>query len=300
MKKTVFVLLIGNKERGEINDYQLLQEDVARSEGQRVGFDVEIVFAGGFDQLLVLRKRLRDTAAPAVDAVVTEPVTLSSMDLMLKELKGKTGLVLLNAWGPSIEEYAAGWGHEHPFGTVSTDHTKVGEVQGRQVSRLLPSGGNVLCVTGPQRSSAAQQRLTGMKSTLGTGIHLFETEAAQWTEADGIIAFNSWYGVFRARTDVVTVVAAQNDALSVGAKNAAKALANVGHRDMFARAKFLGIDGCPNYGRRLVDSGTLAATIATTANTGVAIEHLQRHWRDGRALPLRTLTEAIPYPPSSV
>jgi ABC-type sugar transport system substrate-binding protein len=300
MKKTIFVLLIGNKERGEINDYQRLQEEVALSEGRRVAFDVEVVFAGGFDQLLVLRKRLRDTASPTVDAVVTEPATLSSMDLILKEVKGRTGLVLLNSWGPSIEEQAKTWGGDHPFGTVSTDHTKVGEIQGRQVTALLPQGGSVLCVTGPQRSSAAQQRLAGMKSTLGPAIQVSETEAAQWTEADGIIAFNSWYGVFKARNDVIGVVAAQNDALSVGARNAAKALASVGHRDMFGRAKFLGIDGCPNYGRRLVDSGALTATIVTTANTGVAIGYLQKYWRDGATLPVRALTEAVAYPPSSV
>jgi ABC-type sugar transport system substrate-binding protein len=300
MKKTIFVLLIGNKERGEINDYQRLQEDVALGEGRRVGFDVEVVFAGGFDQLLVLRKRLRDAAAPVVDAVVTEPATLSSMDLILKELKAKTGLVLLNSWGPSIEEYARAWGGGHPFGTVSTDHRKVGEIQGRQVSALLPRGGNVLCVTGPQRSAAAQQRLEGMKATLGAALRLSETEAAQWTEADGIMAFNSWYGVFKARNDAIEVVAAQNDALSVGARNAAKALANISHREMFGRAKFLGVDGCPSYGRRLVDSGQLAATVVTTANTGVAIAHLQRYWRDGAAVPVRTLTEAVPYPASSV
>jgi ABC-type sugar transport system substrate-binding protein len=300
MKKTIFVLLIGNKERGEINDYQLLQEEVAVDEGRRVGFEVEVVFAGGFDQLLVLRKRLRDASAPAVDAVVTEPATLSSMDLILKEVKGKAGLMLLNSWSPSIEGFAAGWGTELPFGTVSTDHQRVGEIQGRQVSKLLRDGGSVLLVTGPQRSAAAQQRLVGIKATLDGGIHLLETEAAHWTEADGIVAFNSWYGVFKARNDVLTVVAAQNDELAVGARNAARALANVAHREMFERASFIGIDGCPNYGRRLVDSGTLAATIATTANTGMAIDHLHRFWRDRAAIPLRAFTEAAPYPVQSV
>jgi ribose transport system substrate-binding protein len=300
MKKTIFVLLIGNKERGEINDYQLLQEEVASREGRRCGFDVEVAFAGGFEQLLVLRKRLKDASAPPVDAVVTEPATLASGDLMLKELKGKAGLVLLNSWSPSIQELARAWGREIPFGTVSTDHAKVGEIQGRQVSKLLPGGGSVLLVTGPQRSGAAQQRLSGIKSTLGSAVHVLETEAAQWTEADGIIAFNSWYGVFKARNETLTVVAAQNDELAVGAKNAAKALANTVHRDMFAKARFLGIDGCPSFGKRLVDTGALAATIATTANTGMAIAHLHKFWRDGAPVPLRAFTEALPYPADSV
>jgi ABC-type sugar transport system substrate-binding protein len=161
---------------------------------------------------------------------------------------------------------------------------------------MLPSGGNVLCVTGPQRSSAAQQRLAGAKSTLKAGINLFDTEAGQWTEADGIGAFNGWYGIFKARADVIQVVAAHNDELATGARNAAKALANPGHREMFAKAKYLGVDASPRYGRRLVDSGGLTASITTPANTGMAIAQLQSFWRDGRAVPLRAFTEATAYP----
>ena len=48
MAKTVFVLLIGNKERGEINDFQLLQEETALAEGKRSGVDVEVAFAAIF------------------------------------------------------------------------------------------------------------------------------------------------------------------------------------------------------------------------------------------------------------
>ena len=299
MPKSVFVLLIGNKERGETNDYQLLQEETALTEGKRVGVDVEVAFAPGFDQLRVLRKRLLDAPTRPLDGVITEPASVATMDLILRDLRGKTGLVLLNAWGPSVEEHASTWGAEHPFGTLSTDHWKIGELQGRQISALLPRGGNALCVTGPLRSSAAQQRLAGAQSTLRGDIKLFDTEAGQWTEADGIGAFNGWYGVFKARTDVIDVVAAHNDELAVGARNAGKALANPAHRDMFEKARYLGVDASPRYGRKLVDSGCLTASITTPANTGMAIVEFDGFWRNRRPVPLRAFTEVTPYPPSS-
>ena len=88
MNKTVVALLIGDKERGETNDYQLLQEEVALAEGKRVGVGVEVMFAPGFDQLRALRKRLHDTTQPPVDAVITEPASVSTMDLILRDLKG--------------------------------------------------------------------------------------------------------------------------------------------------------------------------------------------------------------------
>jgi ribose transport system substrate-binding protein len=300
MAKSVFVLLIGNKERGEINDFQLLQEETAIAEGKRSGVDVEVAFAPGFDQLRVLRKRLLESSTRPVDAVITEPASVATMDLILRDLKGKAGLVLVNAWGPSVEEYGKNWGTEHPFGTVSADNSRIGEIQGQQISALLPKGGNALLVLGPQRSSPAQQRLAGMKAKLGPDVKIFETEAGQWTEVDGIGAFNSWYGVFKARNETVQVIAAQNDELAVGARDAAKAVPNPAHRDMFLQARYLGVDASPRYGRKLVDSGSLTASVLMPSNTDVAIRSLQAFWQSRRALPLRAFTDVTPYPPNSV
>ncbi len=58
----MFVLLIGNKERGDVNHFQLLQEETAASEGRRLDFDVEVSFAPGFDQLRTLKRRLLEAS----------------------------------------------------------------------------------------------------------------------------------------------------------------------------------------------------------------------------------------------
>jgi ABC-type sugar transport system substrate-binding protein len=299
MPRRVFTLLIGNKDRGEVNHFQLLQEETARSEGKRLGIEVEVAFAPGFDQLRVLKRRLGDAQQPPLDAVVTEPANTSTMDLVLREVQGKAGLVILSAWGPSVEAAAAAWGKDLPLGTVSTDHTKVGEIQGRQVRALLPPEGRVLYVAGPLRSSAAQQRLDGLKSQLA-GVHLEEISAGQWTESDGIVAFNDWYRVARARDPVVQAVAAGNDELALGARRACEALPSADHRQALLKARFLGVDACPTFGQKLVSEQQLAASVFTPANTGLALSHLQRFWDQGAPVPLRSFTEARPWPPSSV
>jgi ABC-type sugar transport system substrate-binding protein len=295
----VFVLLIGNKERGDVNHFQLLQEETAASEGQRLGIDVEVAFAPGFDQLRLLKKRLADSALPPLDAVLTEPANNSTMDLVLRELRGKLGLVILSAWGPSIEAAAADWGGALPLGTVGTDHVRVGEIQGRQVTVLLPSGGRVLYVAGPQRSSAAQQRLDGLKSQLGPGVEVQETSAGLWTESDGIVAFNDWYRVAKARDPIVQVVAAGNDELALGARRACEALASSEHRGALLKAHFIGVDACPTFGQRLVAEKQLTASVFTPANTGLALSHLHRFWTLRTPVPLRSFTEANPWPPGS-
>jgi len=290
-RRRIFVLLPGRREEGD--HYQQLQEEAALDAGSRLGLEPEIEWAPAFDQLRVLKRRL---AAEPVDAVVTEPATSSGTDLMLREVRGRTGLLLLNAWVPSVEDAAREWGETHPFGTISTDHSAIGRVQGEQVRRLLPAGGRILCVTGPLRSSAAQERLDGLRATIGAAIEMADSEAGHWTEAAGITAFSDWYRVAKARTPDVAVVAAQSDELAVGVRSAIEGLADASHRDVLRRARLLGVDACPGYGRRLVDEGALAGSIVTPASTDLALEMLHRFWTQGRAIPLRSFTEARPYP----
>lgn len=287
--RTVFVLLPGTKESGDY--YQLLQEEVALATGRNLGLRVEVAYAPAFDQLRVLKKRL----AAGLDAAVVEPASVQTMGFILRELREKTGLVLLNAWDASVGEASRGWGR-HPFGTVSTDHGRTGRIQGEQVRAFLPRGGLVLCVTGPRRSSAAQERFDGLRATVGPGIEILDAEAGDWTEAGGAIAFGDWYRVFASRDATVEAVAAQSDELAVGVRDALRVLPVGPRTDAMRRARLLGVDACPGYGRRLVDEGTLAASIETPANAGLALELLQRFWTKKEPLPLRSFTTPQPYP----
>jgi hypothetical protein len=87
--------------------------------------------------------------------VVTEPASTATMEMILHELRGRFGLVILSAWSPSIEAAASNWGAGLAIGGVGTDHTKVGEIQGRQGRFLLGERGRILYVAGPLRASAA-------------------------------------------------------------------------------------------------------------------------------------------------
>jgi ABC-type sugar transport system substrate-binding protein len=139
-----------------------------------------------------------------------------------------------------------------------------------------------------------------MKSQLTRSIEVHEIAAGAWTESDGIVAFNDWYRVAKARDPIVQVVAGGNDELALGARRACEALADTNHRTALLRAKFLGVDGCPTFGRRLVEDGTLAASVVTPANTGLALDQLSRFWKQGTPMPLRAFTEASPLPATTV
>lgn len=289
---TAFVLLPGRKE--EMDHYQLLQQQEAISAGQRHGITVEIAWAPAFDQLRVLKKRMLEPAP--LHAVVFEPSSLSIMDMLLRELRGRAGLVLLNAWSAAIETAAQSWEPGLPFGTVSTDHAGIGRIQGEQL-RAAAAGGSVLCVSGPRRSSAAQERLDALRAAVGDAAEILDTEAGEWTEAAGATAFGDWYRIFKARNPRLAAVAAQSDELAMGVHRAIHALPDAAHRATLAQAKLFGVDACPGYGRRLVDDGTLTASVTTPANTGLALQLLHGFWSAQRPLPLRSYTAPSPYPP---
>jgi hypothetical protein len=97
----------------------------------------------------------------------------------------------------------------------------------------------------------------------------------------------------------VHAVAAGNDELALGARRACEALADSGHREALLKAKFLGVDACPTFGQKLVAEKRLAASVFTPANTGLALDHLHRFWTRGTPIPLRSFTEAKPWPPGS-
>jgi len=295
--RSVFVLLLGTNDGRAADLYQDLQARAAEAKGKALGIDVEVVYSSGFGQYRVVRRRLAESSRP-LDALVTEPASVASMELILRDLRGRTGLVLLNAWDPVVEEHHRQWGQGLPMGAISMPHTKFGELQGRQVSKVVGQGGSLLVVTGPSRSSAAPERLQGFKSTIRPDINVFDIEAGQWDVTEGSIAFGRWYDVFKSRRERIEAIVGQSDDLAVGARQAALKVPDADHARMFAEAKYFGVGAVPGFGKERVDDGTLHASILAPPVAGIAIELLHRFWANGRALPLRTFSEVLPYPAS--
>lgn len=297
MPRSVFVLLLGTNDGRPVDLYQDLQGRTAQARAKALGIDVEVVYSSAFGQYRVVRKRLAEAGRP-LDALVAEPASVANMELILKDLQGRAGVVLLNAWDLVAEGYHRQWGRGLPMGTISMPHTKFGELQGRQVSTVVGHGGSILVVTGPSRSSAAPERLQGLKSTVRPDINVFDIEAGQWDVTEGSIAFGRWYDVFKSRRETIEAVVGQSDDLAAGARQAALKVPNADHARMFAEAKYFGVGAVPGFGKERVDDGTLYASIVAPPNAGTAIELLHQYWANGRALPLRTFSEVLPYPAS--
>jgi len=261
-------------------EFQQLQAQDARETGTRLGLDVEVVFADGHAvvQIQQLFKPIHAPEGERPAAILVEAATAEGLERVARNaVKAGIGWMLINARVSYVDELRAAH-PELPIAMVGSDQLEVGRLQGRQCRALVPGGGNVLCLQGPADSAATQGRFAGLKEALGAG---FEVRAlnGDWTESSGAKAIGSWLRLKTAEAFRPDVVACQNDSMAAGARKALRE-----QRREWGDLPFLGCDGLPEGGRRMVAEGLLAATIVTPSNTGPALEAVAR-WLRTKELP---------------
>ena len=204
--------------------------------------------------------------------------------------KAGIGWILVNVRGAYVD--ALREAHPGvPIAMVGNDQHEVGRIQGRQCRALVGAKGNVLDVEGPAGSSVTADRLEGLKEVLGSG---FEIRAVNgdWTEASGEKAVASWLRLKTTEAFQPDVVASQNDSMAAGARRAIDA-----HRKEWATLPFLGCDGLPDGGQRMVAERRLAATVVTPSSTGPALELVERWLRTKQMPPREVLLTPHSFPP---
>lgn len=274
------------------NDYQRQQAAAAQIAGIRLGAEVQILYADNdaINQVQQLVIAIQSKHPP--DAIICEPVGTGALQVAKAAVAAGIGWAILNREVEYIGNLR-GTGRA-PIFSVSANQLQVGRVQGLQLAKLLPKGGTVLYLEGPSNTSAAQQRTAGMVQTKTDQIHV-RTIKGQWTEQSAYAAVNSWLTLSTSHQLNVEVVAAQNDSMALGARNAFDKGTSGKERERWLRLPYTGCDGCPDAGRAWVDQGLLAVTIIIPPNTNVAMEMMVKAL-DGATLPEVTLTVPVSYP----
>jgi ribose transport system substrate-binding protein len=292
MKKLRFLLSLTNND----NDYQIEQAKSAEEACQRLGIDLNILYADNdsIAQSQQLLNVIQSRSEPHPDAILLEPVGGPALPQVARAAAGAgIGWVLLNRDVEYIAELRKGF--KVPIFAVTSDHEEIGRIQGRQMAALLPNDGSVLYIEGPSDSSAAKQRTAGMYETKPAGIKV-KIMRANWTEASAYKAVSSWLRLSTSHQTPIDCIMAQDDSMALGAKKAFQELPNGASRDRWLNIPYTGCDGMPNTGQAWVRSGRLSATIVVPANAGHAIEMALQAINNGVLPPERTMTVPISYP----
>jgi len=176
-----------------------------------------------------------------------------------------------------------------PMCAITSDHEQIGRIQSLQFAALLPNGGSILYIEGPNNSSAAKQRSLGMNRNKPTNINV-KAIRANWTEESSYKAVTSWLRLQTSQQSRIDLVGAQDDSMAVGARKAFSEMAEP-DRARWMKIPVTGCDGMPKTGQAWVRNGSLAATIYIRPNTDLAIEMLMDAFKNGTMLPERKVTE---------
>jgi ribose transport system substrate-binding protein len=180
--------------------------------------------------------------------------------------------------------------------SVTTSHREVGQIQGQQIARLLPKGGAVLYIEGPSDNDASVRRTEGMQLMKPHNVEV-RILRGRWTGESAYNAVTSWLKLSIAKEVAIGVVAAQNDAMALGARKAFEDMSNGPVRDRWLKLPFIGCDGLPKSGQAAVRNGSLTATVVIPPNAGEAVEFMASALRTGKQATETFFTQPSSFPP---
>jgi ABC-type sugar transport system substrate-binding protein len=276
------------------NEYQREQATAAEATAQRLGVGLQVVYADN-DAIAQTKQILSAANASAPDrpdAVIVEPVG-TGMAAVAGACVGKgVGWIVLNREADYLVPLRQK--SSVPIGSIECDNAEVGRIQGRQFAALLPLGGPMLYIQGPD-TDVSRQRRAGLNETLPAGIAV-QSIRGKWTEESAVRVVSPLLPRQGSRPPDFGLIGCQNDAMAMGARKAVEAMPTEEHREQWSKIPFTGVDGVPGSGQMWVQKGLLAATVVIPTLTGVALEQLAEALASGTQMPERTLMPVTSYP----
>jgi ABC-type sugar transport system substrate-binding protein len=222
-------------------------------------------------------------------------------DLAREAARAGFGWVLLNRGAEYIDDLRRAYPRLALF-TVTPDQTEIGRAQGRLARALLPAGGKVLSVTGPENAPSARLRRAGIEDALaGSGIQIVRF-AAEFSAASGEAAIAEWgrradgpHPGFRAFTPDVVIT--HNDSMAAGVRRALEEVARRRGSPALAQAPIVGCDGTSEFGLRLIAEKIITATVVVPDTARAAIDLLAEAARSGAPPPAQAQLPVKTFPP---
>jgi ribose transport system substrate-binding protein len=254
----------------ETQDFQREQGSAARSAAAREGVQLEIAYSTSpiaqIHQILAYIHRPPPSIPTAIVAELTGAAEAFASAARAVLDKG-VGWVGLSGSAASLQALREEFPGKLAV-SITTDEEAIGHIHARQCRALLPAGGTILYVEGPGLQHEVRARRRGFEEGLqGSVIVIGKTIAADWTEEGAERTASAWLAGPAGRRFLPALVCSQNDSMAIGVRRAALA-----RSARWAGCPFVGCDGLPNQGERLVKEGSLTATVTKPITAGMGVQ----------------------------
>ncbi len=276
------------------NDYQREQAVEAERVAQSLDIALTIIDAGNdaINQSQLLLAAIQSKGAKP-DAIIFEPVSGTGLPFVARAAaEAGIGWGILNREAEYLAELRR-VSNSLVFG-VGNDHIEVGRIQAAQIKNLLPAGGEVLLIEGPNENAAAHQRTEGFQEMKAANV-TFRRLKGKWSQESGRQAIESWRRLCTSQQAKISAVVAHNDDMAVGARLASDDLPRK-ERERWAEIPFIGADGLSKAGQAWIGKGLLNATVLLSPVSGVALRTAQSALRSGERPPAYIHVTPFSYP----
>ncbi len=290
MKRLKIVVSLPND-----NAYQHEQGMVAKSTGDRMGLDVQVIQAND-DSVIQgqqLLKIMQSSNELWPSAFIVEPASGTGLRGVAEMAVAKgIAWVVSNSDVDYIQRLRRS--SRVPVFTVTQGQHEIGQLQGKQLAALLPQGGSVLYVEGPAMSSVAAHRREGMESTRPRNVQLTKIRS-KWSEESAYQSTVECLRLVSSSEPKFNLVAGQTHELALGARKAFQNIENPEQRKKWLAVPFIGI-GISNQVKPLIHARALAAAVVTSVTMELALRILARAMETKVQPPVRSAAESYSYP----
>jgi ABC-type sugar transport system substrate-binding protein len=286
MKKLrILVSLVSND-----NEYQREQSRVATHAAQRLGVDVNVIYADGdaINQGQQILECIQGPPADRPDAVICHPAGTGLTQVAQAAISAGVGWAVVNRDVDYLGALRSS--SKLPSFCVTTDQREIGRIQSKQMSAVLPNGGLVLYIQGPSGAFSAEERTHGMQTTKPSNVQV-RMIRGRFTEESGYQAVKQWLSLSTSRQTQLDMICSQNDALALGARRALEE-----EKALSERIVFTGCDAAGEIGRDRVLKGILAASIVLPPTAGLAVETFINAFQNGVQPPEQTMLKPTSFP----
>lgn len=235
--------------KGLDNPFFQAMEQGIKDEAKSTAAQTTIQAANSITDTTGQADKLTALAGQDYNCYIVNPISGTNLIQGVAQLAAK-GKTIVNIDSP-IDTKAAKAADATPATYIGTDNTAAGALAGKQMNKLLPSGGQVAVVGGTSGDVTSGARVTGFTDGLSSNVHLVQTVAANWDRQE---ALTQAANILHAKPNLKGFFVA-NDDMALGV---ARAVANAGKT---GKVHIISVDGIPD-GLKAVEAGQLDATVA--------------------------------------